>query len=108
MPSPMSPCRLCTEWYSPATSAERYVEITLVVGNRHTPPSFVAPSLLETTVQSLGALTWKVNVPLMSGWSKHANTRWASLLSNRRCTHEPASSDSSKRRSPDASGMDFP
>src|SRR3989441_10975925 len=81
--------------------------MTLVVGKRHTPPSLVAPSLLETTVHSLGALTWNVNVPLMSGWSKHANTRWASLLSKEGWRYERPSSGSWKRLNPVPSCMYF-
>ena len=61
------------------------LEIAFVVGNFRSPPSFLTPEVFDATVQSAGAVTSSATVPLMSGWSKHANTRCASLLSKWLC-----------------------
>ena len=64
-----------------------YVDIRSVGGKSHT--ALPSPSgrgsgvgALETTAQSSGAVTWKVNTLFRSGCSKVANTRRASGTSN--------------------------
>src|SRR5215467_12332690 len=77
-------CESCTMWYSPATTAVRYVEIRGVGANRHTeaPGSDDGPgggvAELDSTTQPAGAVTVNANVALRSGCSKVAYRRRAS------------------------------
>ncbi len=67
-------------------SATRYVDMISVVANRCTTPPVGAGDssarVLVTTTQFSGAVTVSVYRALRSGWSKHANTRLASAVSN--------------------------
>ena len=53
-----------------------------VVANVCTPPSTVVVAPLEMTCQWAGAVTDTSKVAFRSGWSKHANIRLASAVSN--------------------------
>src|SRR5205085_8507268 len=83
--SPMGipPLTSWTPWYGPAITAVMYVEMGGVGRNDHRLawPSAAGPPaapMLDSTSQSAGASTTNSNGALTSGWSKQANTRWAS------------------------------
>src|SRR4051794_14545473 len=86
MPRGISPCS--SEYtssqraYGPAMSATRYVLILGVVAKTCTPSSDDTVAPLEITCQCDGAATVTLKVALRSGWSKHANIRLASAVSN--------------------------
>ena len=76
-------CESRTRWYSPATTAVRYVEMRGVAGKCHTAIAPPAPSLspagsgtgagwFDNTIQCAGAVTWNVNDAFRSGCSKFA------------------------------------
>ena len=86
--------------YGPAMSATRYVLIRGVVTNVCTPPSTLAVAPLEMTCQCSGAVTVTSKVALRSGWSKHANIRLASAVSNCEYRYTSSSTGSTNRCRP--------
>src|SRR5207248_5220849 len=82
-----------------------YVGIGGVRSNVHTASSpsrrgSPAAGAFDTTFHDDGALTVKANVPLMSGWSKHAWTRWVPNGSKWEAQYTLPSTGSSKRYMP--------
>jgi hypothetical protein len=71
-----------------------------VVAKECTPFSALVVAPLEITFQCLGAVTCTVNVALRSGWSKQANMRLASAVSNCEYRYVSLSTGSTKRCSP--------
>src|SRR6478735_10540781 len=108
MPSGISPCP--SEYtsshraYGPAISATRYVLIRGVVAKVRTlslpDGSSCTAAPLEMTCQCAGAVTLTSKVAFKSGWSKHANIRLASAVSNCEYKYTSSSTGSTKRCSP--------
>ncbi|PQM47738.1 hypothetical protein C1Y40_02052 [Mycobacterium talmoniae] len=71
-----------------------------VVAKVCTPSSALTVAPLETTCQCGGAVTVMSKVALRSGWSKQANIRLASAVSNWEYRYTSSSTGSTKRCRP--------
>ena len=77
-----------TSWYGPAQSAVMYVLIRADwrevddLAPASSAGSSRSTGMLETTFQCAGTVACQVKTLLRSGWSKQANTRCASAVSN--------------------------
>ncbi len=107
MPSGMVPCSSVYESvhteYGPAIRATRYVLIRGVVRKMCLPgmaATVCTVSALETTAHSTGAVTEMSKVAFRSGWSKHANMRLASAVSNCEYRYTESSVGSTNRCRP--------
>ena len=79
-PSGMPSCSSRIRWYGPATRVTKYVDSGCVRSNSQTPGSTCSPGALPITIQSSGAVTWKVYGAFRSGWSKQAKMLGAASM----------------------------